>query len=186
MSFTFAIETKINEELNIFFKNLVIKFPNIDEKVISLPANIFKPNTCLAVLKTGPNKGTKCNGKPIKAGYCSKHQKCVSVTLSTILDKRAEKNQGPENIIKKKQANGALTKTQLNILSMLNTAVPHEPTILKRIPQGLINEETDIVFDENFFVIGLLNKGKITTLGKTQVEICEKNGWKYNFNIVEL
>lgn len=120
---------------------------------------------CMHRMASGKNKGKFCPKKALDNGFCGAHQNRVS--LAAGMPKRDAKPKGP-------------TKTQLQIEEWLNTAVPQEETVLKKRSKGLLHEETDIIFDDEFIAIGRLESNKIVNLTHFDVEICEKNGWKFD------
>ncbi len=129
--------------------------------------------TCMHKMIRGKNKGNLCPNKALDNGYCGKHQNSASTIVGTIVRKTNTK-----------KING-MTKTQLQIIEWLNTAVPQEETVLKKKSKGLLHEETDIIFDDDHQVIGKLNNDRIVKLSHFEVELCEKRGWKYDTKAVE-
>nr|QBK87191.1 MAG: hypothetical protein LCMAC201_00930 [Marseillevirus LCMAC201] len=129
--------------------------------------------TCMHIMVSGKNKGKLCPSKALDNGYCGKHQNSASITVGTIIKKiTSSVNKGP-------------TKTQLNIIEWLNTAVPQDETVLKKRSKGLLHEETDIIFDDEYIVIGRLDGNKIIKLSHYEVELCENRGWRYDETAVE-
>jgi hypothetical protein len=78
-----------------------------------------------------------------------------------------------------------MTKTQLQIIEWLNTAVPQKETVLKKRSKGLIHDETDIIFNDEFMVIGRVDGETIVKLSRFELELCENRGWKYDVDAVE-
>lgn len=132
--------------------------------------------TCMHKMLNGVNKGNFCQSNALENGYCGKHQKSASSIIGTIVAKTANTNTKIKG----------MTKTQMNIIEWLNTAVPQTESVLKRHSKGLHHEETDIIFNEEFQVIGKLENDKIVKLSNFEVEICEKRGWQYELDSVEI
>nr|QBK87690.1 MAG: hypothetical protein LCMAC202_00260 [Marseillevirus LCMAC202] len=128
--------------------------------------------TCMHLMSRGKNKGKLCPSKALDNGYCGKHQNNASATVGTIVKKTSKQTKG-------------MTKTQLQIIEWLNTAVPQGETVLKKRSKGLLHEETDIIFNDEYLVIGRLNKNNIVKLSHFEVELCEKRGWQYDEQAVE-
>ena len=124
---------------------------------------------------SGKNKGNLCPSKALENGYCGKHQNSASATIGALLNKTSTKTTKGKG----------MSKTQLQIIEWLNTAVPQDVTALKKRSKGLLHEETDIVFDEDYKVIGKLNNNQIVKLSNFEVDVCEKQGWQYNTDMVE-
>ena len=133
---------------------------------------VEKVMTCMHKITRGANRGQFCPVKAMSNGYCGKHQGSASTAIT-----RATKT-----VVEKKPK---MTKTQQQIIEWLNTATPKEETVLKKTSKGLIHEETELVFDEEYMVIGRLNNDKINKLAHFQVELCEKHGWYYDETMVE-
>ena len=128
--------------------------------------------TCAYVISRGVNKGQHCPKKALDNGYCGKHYNQATTTANKLAAKKA--------VDKPK-----MTKTQQQIIEWLNTATPKEETVLKKRSKGLVHEGTDLVFNEEFMVIGRLNKDGINKLSHFEVELCEKHGWCYDETMIE-
>lgn len=165
----------LTESLNDGFSKIFAKFLENVEQVAKDKAQEPRRTLCLYKLTRGKNAGQYCKNKAVNSGYCGKHQSGLTEMISSIAPKAKTPKQ-PK----------AMTKTQLQIIEWLNTAIPQEETVLKKRSKGLLHEETDIIFDENFTVIGRLNgKGEIVGLSDFEVDMCEKNGWRYDEKAVE-
>lgn len=123
--------------------------------------------TCMYRLSRGKNKGKLCPKKALVNGFCGTHQQHTNFEIQNLTKKSGVGKPKP------------MSKTQLQIIEMLNTAVPQAETVLKRHELGLHHEETDIMFDENFMVIGRLSGKNIVKLSDYELNLCETNGWKY-------
>lgn len=128
--------------------------------------------TCPYVISRGINKGKLCEKKALDNGYCGKHYNQATTTANKLA-------------FKKSPDKPKMTKTQAQIIEWLNTATPKEETVLKKRSKGLVHEATDLVFNDDFMVIGRLNKGCINKLSHFEVEICEKHGWYYDETMIE-
>lgn len=179
-----SLQTSIKHRLDILFHNFLCTISDhydidYDELCTFVDTVNFtsqnkdetKKNTCLHIMSSGKNKGKPCPSKALDNGYCRKHQATAGVTGGTLSKKT----------VKTKE----MTKTQLQIIDWLNTAVPNEETVLKRRSKGLLNEETDILFNDDHVVIGKLDDKKIEKLSAFEIEICEKHGWQYKDGIIE-
>ena len=155
----------IADHYNLNFEELCKFVESVDLKT----GRVIKIYTCLHKMIRGKNKGMLCTSKALENGYCGKHQNSVPGSMRVLVKNKTIKP----------------TKTQLQIIEWLNTAVPQEETVLKKRSKGLLHEETDMIFDEDYMVIGRVNNGNIVELGHFEVEICEKRGWKYDTNAVE-
>jgi len=117
--------------------------------------------TCAKIFVAGKNKGNRCPKIPVANQlFCSAH---------------APKT-GPGS---------ATAKAADKINELKSTAVPQTPTVLKRTKKGLLHEDTEIIFNESFEVIGRLENGKIKCLTFTDADYCEKMGWQYDIENVE-
>jgi len=159
MTFEYSLNNGFSKIYNNFFDSIILKINNLN-----------KNEKCLHKFISGKRKGENCENNAINCGYCGSHQSKANGLLV--------------NKDKKKEPK-AMTKTQLQIIEWLNTAVPQTETILKKRSKGLLHEETEIIFNIDFTVIGKLNNGNIIKISETDVEMCEKNGWKYDLNAVE-
>ena len=117
--------------------------------------------TCMHKMINGINRGKLCPNKALDNGYCGKHQNSASSTIGTIINKTKKATEKIKG----------MTKTQLQIVEWLNTAVPQEETVLKKRSKGLHHEETDIIFDEDHKVIGKINNDKIVTERRVGVDV---------------
>lgn len=126
-----------------------------------------KKMKCLHIMTNGKNKGSSCTATALENGYCAKHQ-------GDTIPK--------ESFTKEKSSVSGMTKTQLKIIELLNTAVPQKETILKRIkdrPGKYINEETELLFNKELVVEGKLINDTVYELSEFDIELCERYGWRY-------
>lgn len=165
----FDILSAISEEYNIDMQQLedIIKSSPIN------PTAAVSSINCMHILTRGKNKGMQCSKKALENGFCGTHQQHASFEIQGLAKRVGVGKPKP------------MTKTQLQIIEMLSTAVPQQETVLKRQDIGLVHEETDIVFDENFMVIGRKNGTDITKLSKFELNLCETNGWKYSEDAID-
>jgi len=161
----------IAEHFKLDFNDLCTFAESVD-----LSGDTNKPLTCLHTMISGKNRGKLCPSKALDNGYCGKHQNNLSLVVGDILKKTNAKTNTRAK---------AMTKTQLQIIEWLNTAVPQDETVLKKKSKGLLHEETDLIFDDDYKVIGRLEENQIVKLTHLEVELCEKRGWKYDANAVE-
>ena len=141
---------------------------NFEEEII---AETNDKLICIHTMKSGKNKGKICGKKALENNYCSKHQTDISGAMERII-----KNTN----IEKKQI-----KQKETLDDLFNTAVAKDVTILRKHDLGLLHEDTDLIFDDNYTVIGKLNGNKIGKLSYEQVEICEKYAWAYDEDQIE-
>lgn len=170
--FDFAEQLSEKYELNIgeltdFINVLAVSQDEDGDVKISRVEPEKKSMTCMYKLSRGKNKGKLCPKKALDNGFCGTHQQHASFEIQSLTKKTGLGKPKP------------MSKTQLQIIEMLNTAVPQTETVLKRHPLGLHHEETDLMFDENFMVIGRVNGSKIVELSDFELNQCETNGWKY-------
>ena len=170
------LESSLHTRLDSLFKGFlrdISRQYNIDYTDLCNFTNGVNMNTateskgCMHRMASGKNKGKFCSKKALDNGFCGSHQNRAVQTLAKVA-----KPKGP-------------TKTQMQLTEWLNTAVPQETTVLKKRSKGLHHEETDIIFDDEYIAIGRLESGKIINLSLFDVEICEKNGWKYDPEAVD-
>ena len=104
----------------------------------------------------------RCKAIPFKNGYCAKHQGELTATTTAPRKQRAKKKS-------------------------IETAVPQEPTKLKRLEDGTgyISLEGDYLFDLLFKVIGIKGTAGIGKLSALQVEVCEQRGWHYEKSAID-
>ena len=183
------IETSIQNRLSTIFRGFLHNIANhykldFNELCTFVETTDFtsattepQSRTCMHRMTRGINKGNLCSKKALENGYCGRHQNSASITIGNIIGKRETKNS-----TKPKK----MTKTQLQIIDWLNTAVPQEETVVKKRSKGLLHEETDIIFSDNFIALGRLEGSEIVKLTSFEVEICEKHGWKYDENAIEV
>ena len=172
------VKQVIDRELDVLMYAISNKYNIKFQELKDLGGALMKNDRCLHLFISGNNAGSQCTAKPTFNGYCSKHQ-------GTYL----KLNSG----VAKLKTNKTLTKTQQDIINWLNTAVPKDVTKLKKRSKGLFNEETEFIFDEiendngeiNYIVQGKYINKKITPLSISDVEKCEKMGWKYNKDNIE-
>lgn len=178
MDFQDSIYQRIDTLFKNFLYGLSDKF-NIDynelcqfAETIDLGGGVVnKTGTCMHKMISGKNKGKFCVRKALDNGYCSTHQKSALVTV--------------ENLLNKQKPKKGMTKTQIEIIEWLNTAVPQEETVLKKCSKGFHHEETDIIFNDTYCAIGRRDEDKIVKLTHFEVELCEKYGWHYDQEAVE-
>ena len=171
------LQSDIHYRLDTIFKEFISTIAdhfNIDYQDLATFCE-RKSFTCMYILRGGPNRGKCCPTKALENGYCGKHQMSASVTVSSLVKKTKVTKVKPK----------ALTKGQKDNIEWLNTAVPKEVTELVRTPDGLLHEESDILFDESYMVIGKMNNGSIVKLSHFEIERCERMGWQYDPNNVE-
>lgn len=180
------LEKSINNRLKILLGNFLDEIADkydIDSdelqkyvKTLNFDTNTVQTKmTCMHKMISGKNKGKYCTSKAMENGYCGRHQNSASTTVGRIATKNKKAGAQPKK----------MTKTQQDIIDWLNTAVPQQETVLSRTEHGLWHEDTDIIFDENFIAIGHLNNGKVVLLLHSDVEKCERMGWKYDPERVE-
>jgi len=169
-------ETVLNGFIFDISKNYNINYNDVCAFLNANDITDNKNQKCQYIISKGINKGTNCPVKPSHNGFCGKHQSTTTIVMDNIMNKQVSK------LVKKPLA---MTKTQLDIIDWLNTAVPQEETILKKCSKGLFNEDTEIIFNDNYLAIGKLNNNKIEKLSRFEVEICEKRGWKYDETTVD-
>ena len=135
---------------------------------------------CLYKLTRGKNKGERCKLPASSNGlYCVKH--VSSLESSTVKEKdETEKTTKVELIAKAKKE-----ELESKIRKMLETAIPQEETILKKTPLGLLDENTDMLFTDEFVVKGKVSNGKVIKLTEFDVNICEQHGWIYDENTID-
>lgn len=177
----------MNLDLNILISSLAtahnIDYNDLENFLKNKRTNVTNNNfssKCLHKMISGKNKGMECGKKTVQNGYCSKHQ-------GTFLKLQSG---GFKPVKKSSTGTGKITKTEQNIQEWLGTAVPSTETILTKCEHGLIHEGTELLFNDEFYVIGRLNKNKnknkINAISHYEVELCEKNGWRYLKDCVEL
>ena len=164
-----AIQRNINIIVRDFLHSIADRHNLSFEDLIKCQTH----STCLYKFSKGKNKGQSCPKKASENGYCGTHLKH---SVSNIIGTHVKKTGGIK----------PMTKTQMQIIEWLNTAVPQDETVLKRRSKGLLHEETDMIFDTNYTVIGKLNGSEIVKLSRFEVEICDKRGWRYDSQIVDL
>jgi len=164
------LEKSVHDGLSTIFDNF---FNTLVDTIKE--RNAPKICKCMHKFTRGKNAGSFCTSNATNFGYCGRHQSSVTETMGTIVNKGKNLNKKPK----------AMTKTQLQIIEWLNTAVPQTETVLKKRSKGLLHEETDIIFDQDFTVVGKLNNGNIVKISDYEVELCEKNGWVYDPDVVE-
>lgn len=170
----------LNSRFTILLKNFIhtiskeFKIKNDDVLKIASVSEKVNTKICMHRLTSGKNKGQNCKSKPMNNGYCSKHQKSdVAMKLDSLLQTKTR-----EKIPK-------ITATRQKLLDLMETAVSQRETVLHRTKDGLLNKETDILFDETFMVIGKMNGDAIVKLSEFDLEICERHGWKYSKDCIE-
>lgn len=177
MNFTKILQDSINDSIDPVLKLVSNKFEgevNFNElKELLFYAYTPPRQTCSYRITRGKNKGDYCKEKALSNEYCKKHQTQAAKAIAKIGMKVPE--QKP-----------TISKTRQQIIDMLSTAVPQEEVILKRHELGLIHENTEIIFDEEFMVIGKLNINKLCKLNEYDVNECERRGWKYNIECYDL
>lgn len=162
----------LNNELYKIFTN----FEAVLEECIKNKSTEPTRTLCMYKLTRGKNAGQYCGSKAVNCGYCGKHQSNITERIGLITPQKKTAKQPKQ-----------MTKTQAQIIEWLNTAVPQEETVLKKRSKGLLHEETDIIFDKDFTVIGRLDgQGKIVRLSDFEVDLCERNGWRYDEKAVEV
>lgn len=127
--------------------------------------------TCLYYMAS---KKKCCNNQAMSNGYCTAHQ-----TYANLIETQIPTSASGRIITKKTPKLKPITKTEAALLESMNNAVPQMVTPLKRGSKGLFDPVTEIMFDEQYMVIGVRNKDKISKLSYHEVEICEQKGWKY-------
>lgn len=132
---------------------------------------------CIQPISSGKNKGKICGAKASVGKYCKRHSKIAMdiANLSTITQDNSNKK---------------VTKTQAQMIELLNSAVPKKQTVLKKCSKGLYDQDSEFVFDNDFNVIGKYtcpdpNKRKITKLNRVDIEKCEQHVWNYLSTAVE-
>lgn len=162
-----AFLKQIADHYGIDYDELLNFVENIDDKGVSQSSG-----SCLYVITRGKNKGQRCPKKALDNGYCGTHYGHATNTANVLAAKK---------VVEKPK----MTKTQAQIIEWLNTATPKEETVLKKRSKGLLHEATDLIFNEDFMVIGRLNKDGINKLSHFEVELCEKHGWYYDETMIE-
>jgi hypothetical protein len=129
---------------------------------------------CKQIIASGKNKGKICGAKSSLGQYCKRHGKMAldMANLSTLT------------------GNIKVTKTQTQMIELLNSSVPKKQTVLKKCSKGLFDEESEFVFDNDFNVIGKYtcldqNKRKLTKLNRVDIEKCEQQVWNYLNSAIE-
>lgn len=132
---------------------------------------------CIQTISSGKNKGKICGAKASVGKYCKRHSKSAidMANLSTITE----------------NPNKKVTKTQTQMIELLNSAIPKKQTVLKKCSKGLFDQDSEFVFDNDFNVIGKYtcpdpNKRKLTKLNRVDIEKCEQHVWNYLPSAVEL
>jgi hypothetical protein len=138
----------------------------------NLPIQDNKNGMCMFIQNRGKDKGKRCSANANENGYCQKHQGKESVIISNITKKKTNE---PKQ----------LTKTELDIINWFNTAIPNKQVYLKKCSKGLINEDTEFIFTNDYIVIGKKNGKDIAKLNNADIEVCENNGWKFDINCIE-
>jgi hypothetical protein len=133
-----------------------------------------KPPLALESAKCNHLTPTKrpCKNNAFSNGYCSKHQKSA-ITLDLQQGGTIKTIRGKTPKLK------PITMTEQKLIDAMSTAVPQEETELIRTPLGLMDPLTEILFDDQYNVVGVKNGEKVGVLGDYEVEICERNGWHY-------
>lgn len=155
---------KITQEFDVSYDQLkYTEFP----KVRKCPYRFIR----------GKNKGGICNSPAYDNGYCGKHQKTALKFGGDFTVKKVDKNTPKQT-----------PKSRQQILELLATAIPERKVILKKHNLGFLHEQTDIIFekrDDDFIVVGVVNGKKLGKLTKLEIDICERMGWRYDYDMVE-
>lgn len=125
---------------------------------------------CIYYFRSGKNKGNCCQERALENGYCKDHQRYVTPIVEHTVS---------EKVSGKKTA----CKASSDIEKWLDTAVPQTKTKLRRQNGYLVTDDNnELVFtdDDNYMVIGQLNKDRIIKLTSNMVNLCEEKGWKYD------
>ena len=149
--------------IQIFIKNIADNY-NIPFHELYKDFDNASQNTCMHKVKN-----RYCKNKDIGNGYCSKHQSAETLSIGVLIDKVKPKKE-------------TISKTRAQLLEMLNTVTPRQETVLKRCALGLLDENTDIVFDDAFVAIGKANGTKLVPLEEFEIGICDKNNWRYQID----
>jgi hypothetical protein len=165
-----SIKYRMNVLFCDFLGSIAQHYSINHNELIALVSTININRECLHIMTNGKNKGKQCPGKILDNNFCKKHQRDAGI-VAGLFDK----------VVKTPE----ITKTQKQILEWLETAIPNQETILKRHTIGLIDENTDIIFNDDYVVIGKLNNGTLGKLSDHDINICEKQGWQYSEDIIE-
>lgn len=128
------------------------------------------PETCLHTFLSGKNRGTRCQKQPLDNGFCGQH---LNTAFRLENKRRIKKESGP-------------SAAQIKTMEEWSTALPREPTVLKPCKYGYIDEYTEILFNENYVVIGKMDHhGKKILLTGEDVKVCETHAWEYPLEIID-
>ena len=170
------VHTALQKELTPLFQKISEYYEIEYFKVESILDYIYTPDKkCRHRFISGKRKGEYCGDKTTSNGYCKKHQKDILKFSVNIINTKLFTEQRPKTV----------SKTRQQIIEWLNTAVPQDETILKKRSKGLIHEESSLVFDSDFCVIGKLGEEGIIKISHFEIELCEKRGWSYLESSVE-
>jgi len=170
MSFEEIISKEVQKVIEDFLyaisENYNISYEDLHQ--LSFDGTKVKNDKCPYKLTRGKNKGNMCGAKTMDNGYCGKHQNQLGgLTNGT------------------KKPGKKVTKTELDIQTWLSAAVPKDEVVLKRCSKGLIHEDTEYIFNEDYIVIGVKSGKGMIKLAHTDVEYCERHGWEYAESQVE-
>jgi hypothetical protein len=122
------------------------------------------------------SRGKQCNSIGTINGYCSVHQLSINKHITMLTSKTtAIKNEKKAQSIK-------TAKEKLD--QLLNTAISQEKTILKRTSKGYYDSNSELLFNNDFIVIGRLEQNNIVKLVDDDIEKCEQMGWEYLDSII--
>jgi hypothetical protein len=76
-------------------------------------------------------------------------------------------------------------KQKLKVADLLNSIITQRKTKVKRHKLGLLEPQTNIMFNDSFHVIGVLRNNELQKLTIFDADKCELYGWIYSMDIVE-
>lgn len=187
------VDTEYNKNIvdfrlcNIFNKILKVKFKNLDYKYNSTNKDKMEVEQCIAVLKTGPNKGKLCNKSVYYNKYCKTHSKYAynSEENKPVNITKEEKNINTQNIQSNK--NNEETEEDNYITDEKKILINKEPTVNSKQIVISINKygnfvfgDTGLVFNNNKIVVAKEGANGIwLTLTNDDIELCKKYKLKY-------
>ena len=167
----YKLLTKISNIHNIDYEELILFVNDNNFLMKSKTAEVGK---CSVKIMSGKRKGELCNASALENGMCKRH--CKSKIISDLNNGKI----GDQilSVGKKEPKVAQITKTQQKKIDELNTAVKHDDVLIKT-DIGLLHTNTQFIFNENFRVLGKkCASGNIIELTSSDVEICDKNGWR--------
>jgi hypothetical protein len=177
---------------NVFNRIVKVKFKNLDYKYNSIYKDPMESEQCIAVLKTGPNKGKLCNKSVYCNNYCKTHSKSVNKDINKddnkIVNKVENKNINTDDVVSEdtKQDN-KFSDEEDNNLGIKNIIVNKEPPVNKNQIVININKFGNFVFGDTGLVINNQKRviakegtnGEWLTLNDEDIELCKQHKLKY-------